>query len=575
MTQNLYEMLSDEIVHDESNMKLTENGALGYESTGKHLLDMTFSASALRGAKPEEIMEKFEKAYYQDPEHAVKWVFFAGALRDMDNKQTGMGERNIFDSCLKWLEINKPEILCDVIPLIPQYTRWSHVMPFVVSKNKDVAKAATTLVTDQLKKDLDSKHPSLAAKWLPSIQTKKKGQIAIVRKIEKEMGWSHKDYRKSLSAIRSKLNLQERLETAMGSKDKSEAEAAKEQLAALMSEGKTTAHNNLKNERLAGKDEDLKAALDEQVQKAEKGEISLHGDKLYPYEILAQYLNSCQSTGSMYGYRSWYNRFVTENPLYEQMWKELPYSPEETKPTIVVRDGSGSMTASIPRNDSVTALDVATALAIYFAEHQPEGMKDKFITFGESPKLVDMSNCNSFAEKVNMAMKEADCSNTNIEATFDLLLKTLKKNHVSPENAPQNILIVSDMQFDDARDSYADEGTDKALFEQLQERYEKAGYKMPRLVFWNVEADPESVVIPVIENDMGVCLVSGYSITNANMVMSGELDPIKALYKELDSASYEPVGKAIEKDIFVNKSVEEQKGEAFDLYASLKGEEIQ
>ena len=84
---------------------------------------------------------------------------------------------------------------------------------------------------------------------------------------------------------------------------------------------------------------------------------------------------------------------------------------------------------------------------------------------------------------------------------------------------------------------------DQTLFDAIRERWEEAGYKLPRLVFWNVCS--RTGTIPVAENDLGVALVSGFSPNIADMVMSGELDPYKCLVDKLMSDRYKPVSDAL------------------------------
>lgn len=58
---------------------------------------------------------------------------------------------------------------------------------------------------------------------------------------------------------------------------------------------------------------------------------------------------------------------------------------------------------------------------------------------------------------------------------------------------PANILILSDMEFDSCATTsnfgatgYRGRGIDKKLFAVIAKRYAKHGYKLPRLVFWNI-----------------------------------------------------------------------------------------
>lgn len=78
---------------------------------------------------------------------------------------------------------------------------------------------------------------------------------------------------------------------------------------------------------------------------------------------------------------------------------------------------------------------------------------------------------------------------------------------------------------------------DETLFQTIEQKFNEAGYKMPRLVFWNVNG--RTNVIPVKENELGVALVSGFSVNVVKMVMSGKLDPYKVLVERLMSPRYE------------------------------------
>ena len=67
-------------------------------------------------------------------------------------------------------------------------------------------------------------------------------------------------------------------------------------------------------------------------------------------------------------------------------------------------------------------------------------------------------------------------------------------------------------------------------------RYAAAGYKLPDLVFWNVDSRNEQQ--PVKENDRGVALVSGCSPRVFSMVMDGELNPYAFMLSVIDTERY-------------------------------------
>ena len=225
----------------------------------------------------------------------------------------------------------------------------------------------------------------------------------------------------------------------------------------------------------------------------------------------------------------------------------MPDTVNECGNTIVVADGSGSMTCNVGGNSRVTALEVANALAIYFAEHSSGDFKDKYITFSSRPQLVDFSQYNSLIDKLRVAYSYSECSNTNIEKVFNLILTTAVNGNMEQEDMPKNVLIISDMEFDSCAccgDGYYSFNRPSArLFEVIKKRFEYAGYKMPRLVFWNVNS--RTGTIPVKENDLGVALVSGFSTNVCKMIMSGKTDPYECLVETLMSERYDAVEAAL------------------------------
>lgn len=229
------------------------------------------------------------------------------------------------------------------------------------------------------------------------------------------------------------------------------------------------------------------------------------------------------------------------------MWKALPDYVKENGNTICVADGSGSMTSTVG-GTGVSCLDVANALAIYFAERSSGQFKDKYITFSEHPQLVNLASGKSLRDKIGIARTHNEVANTNIEAVFDLILTTAIKAHMKQSELPANILILSDMEFDSCavssrRSGYGYARVDEKLFSVIAKRYAELGYKLPRLVFWNICS--RTGTIPVKENELGVALVSGFSPAIVKMVLSNSTDPFECLLEQLNSERYALVEQAV------------------------------
>jgi hypothetical protein len=184
---------------------------------------------------------------------------------------------------------------------------------------------------------------------------------------------------------------------------------------------------------------------------------------------------------------------------------------------------------------------------VYFAERCEGEFKNKFIEFSSLPQFIDISQCNTLLDKIKHIAKYDDCSNTDIEKVFMLILNTAKKYRMKQSDLPERILIISDMEFDSATTINRWSGNFQSrmdtLFDNITREYNIAGYKMPRLVFWNVNSRTNT--IPVTENENGVALVSGFSVNIVRMVMSGKTDPWEVLKETLDNERYSPIDKAL------------------------------
>lgn len=491
-----------ETLEEDFNESVTENGALGYRTTGKAILDFNFKVSSYRNKTEEEIIEDFEKVWLDNKVLAMQFLFF---IRD---REEGLGERRLFRVIIKHLANTEPEIVKKVIPVIAEYGRWDDLLELF---DTPLEEQVLDLIFNQIKNDFSNKaldKPiSLLAKWLPSINASNITRKLKAKKIVKYLKCNEKWYRKTVSSLRKYLDVTERKMCA-NEWDKIKYENVP-----------SRANLNYNNAFFRHDEERRREFLD----KVAKGEKKINSGKLYPHDIVHKYTGGgC--------------RVKSTDQTLEELWKALP--SKEIENTLVVADGSGSMTCKIG-NTNISALDVANALAIYFAEHNKGQFNNKYITFSENPKFVDFDGCESLQEKIRKALVYDEIADTNIEKVFNLILTTAKKYSIPQEEMPANILIISDMEFNYAVESEPDE----KLFKTISRRYGEAGYKLPRLIFWNV--DSRTGTIPLKENELGIALVSGFSTNVTEMVMSNELDPLKVLLDKLNTERYKKIGEII------------------------------
>lgn len=492
----------------------TENGALGYATSGKQLVDLNFAAGSMRDMTDKEIVNKFMTSYLIDPINSIRWLFYA---RDIKN---GMGERRTFRVILRHLVMTgaitsfKYRNLYDIIADYGRLDDFINLIDNVneVQKAQIVEVLAEHLAADIL--DMKTGRPvSLLGKWMPSINTTSAKTKARARVIARLMGISHAQYRKLLRDLREHINVVE-------------AKISRNKWDEVVYEAVPSYANLKYSNAFLRHDKERRAEF---LGKVSTGEAEIKAGTLFTYDIVRNY-----NVG-------WYGDLKAKDETLEALWKNLP--EREIKNTLVVADGSGSMTVTVG-NSRVRALDVANSLAIYFAEHNEGEFKNKYITFSENPQFVEFDEGASLRDKLQVALSYNEVANTNIQAVFDLILKTAIRNEVPQEELPERILIISDMEFDEATYSWDDSVSkpSKALFEEIADEYATADYKLPRLVFWNTNSRTQA--IPVQENDLGVALVSGFSTAVAEMVMSDKTDPYEILLEKL--ADYERVDALIE-----------------------------
>lgn len=512
-----------------SDLGYTDNGAVAYNTSGDSLVDFNFNISAYRQLSKESIADNFRRAFYEDKYLAMGYLFYLGDIRE------GLGERHVFKSLINDLAKKEPDLIRQVIDFIPEYGRWDEVLELLDTPLK---KDAVNMITRQLKEDIenakDNKSISLCAKWMPSINAANKSTRKNALILCDELGLSKKEYRKMLAVLRDKLNV---IETVLAKNDMEKLANMQESL---------SSRQNLKYSQLLMRK--IPEERKEYFDKVMNDEANFNISVLEPHEIYYKYRMADQSY--------FYESKPSENLAYEVMWNKLPNKVQTDKQVLVVRDGSASMCVPIP-NTKAQVLDVASALTIYFSEHMTGDFKNKFITFSSHPDIVDMSKCKTLADKIHLLSTYNDCSNTNIEKTFNLILNTAINNNMKQEEMPENILIISDMQFDDLQHPYFGQPVrwDEPLFNSIRTKFENAGYKIPGLIFWNVNLSKS--VIPEINNELGLVLIGGYSKNNIDMICNNDfvkevvnekdevvkevLTPKQALFNKINSERYKPV----------------------------------
>ena len=501
----------------ENNVKTTtENGAVAYATTGSKLLDFFYKVSSFR--KNPVDYSLFDEAYYQDKAMTLKFLLF---LRDV---REGMGERDTFRKLLLHLTEIDRSIFYRIIYMVdlPKFGRWDdYIYLFANTKYESLKISIAGILQGQLDDDLynysNGKPYSLLAKWMPSINTSSKKTVTVGNELRKYFRMSPSQYRKTLSKLRKGLDV---LEVKLSSNKWDKVDYSHVPSLA-----------NIKY-----KDSFLRHDFDrrnEYLNDVACGKNKINANSMFLYDIIHAYEKDA-------GYKG-YNMPPVDNTL-ENLW-ESQKKPKTFADTLVVRDGSGSMLSYVSKN--VSAMEIGDSIALYCAKNNTGVFKDKIMAFSNNPKMITV-NCNTLRDNIEKLLKNTECSTTNVESVFDLILKTAKKCNATQADMPKNVLIISDMQFNIAMwdtDSFGlplcnqNIQENDTLFENIEKKYKDCGYELPKLIFWNVSRYNDGTV-PIQSSRNGVILLSGFSKELVDMVCCSDLDPYKALCRQLNKPRY-------------------------------------
>lgn len=476
----------------EANMALTENGAVTYRSTQSDCLDLFAAIGALRSSNEEEIINRFVKAYTENPDLALKTLFFARDVRG------GLGERKVFRVCLKWLAVNAPASVRKNLIHVAEYGRWDDLLCLMETPCE---REVLDLMKAQLDTDLsalaDGGEVSLLAKWLPSVNASSHETIRLAKCIAHHLEMSESTYRKTLVKLRKHIRI---IENHLREKDYS-FDYAKQPSKAMFKYRKAFCRND---------GERYEAFLS----KVTRGEAKLHTGTLMPYEMVRPFFESEVSE--------------QERLAIDATWRaQEDYTNGEN--ALVVIDGSGSMYYG----GNPLPATVALSLGIYFAERNTGVFRNHFITFSENPQLVEIKG-RDILEKLQYCHKFNEIANTNVQRVFELILNTAVKNRVPQTELPARIYIVSDMEFD-----YCTKDSTLTNFQYARKLFAKHGYKLPKVVFWNVQSRNRQQ--PVTQNEQGVALVSGCTPRIFQMLAGGEMTPYGYMMEILGGERYHKI----------------------------------
>jgi hypothetical protein len=435
-------------------------------------VDFFFMAGALRKEdNTNRILGIFSKAYNEDRETAIKLLFW---LRDA---RSGAGEKKTFLTCFKYLLEKEKDTAIKLIDVIPEFGYYKDLSKLFDEINNDDFKKG---IVDKFSKDINQKN-GLSAKWIPR-------NSKLFKAIWKHRGSNPKEFRKLI------VELSKTVEQQMSSKNWDKINYSHVPSRAML----------LYRNSFLKQDKERFESYIQSLKKGDDPKVKINSGVLYPHELFQAI-----------------TREGFKETLIEQ-WKSLPnYLENSSEKILPICDVSESM-SGLP-------MAVSISLGIYISERTLGKFKDSFITFSGKPQLQVLKG--DLLDKFRQ-MREAIGYNTNLNATFDMLLNKAKEINAPYEDMPTTLLVISDMEFDDSNIDY-----NETALEMIERKYTESGYLMPKLIFWNVASRHNNVPASVKSKNVG--LVSGFSPSILKAILSGsDFSPKGIMLNTVNSDRY-------------------------------------
>lgn len=489
-----------------ANFTRTENGAITHKTTKSDLLDMFALGGAYRNRSEDDVKLLFRNAFAENEVYALKCLFY---LRDV---RGGQGERRFFRVAMRDLACQNPTAAKRNLIHVPEFGRWDDLYVFV---GTPLESDALQIIKDQLELDVQCKTPSLLAKWMKSENTSSRDSQRLGNITRKFLGMNHKQYRKTLAILRTRINVLEKL---MSENRWDEIEFDKIPSKAGLKYKNAFARHDV---------ERAKAGAMTYEQFANSADTKVNASVLNPVDIANQIYSNIYRKPS-----------DTDRNMWQKFWEnQKDYYNGKPEPGIAIVDTSGSMYGQ--------PLNAAVSMGAYIAERGKGPFQNHFYTFSSNPHFVKFEGVDIYDKF--MRARSADWGgSTNIEAVFNLMLDTALKFEVPAEDMPKTLYIFSDMEFNScmscgpictsrwgASQSLRDTSGINTLLETIAQKWAVYGYELPRVIFWNLDARQNN--IPALGGRFSY--VSGFSMNMVETILSGK-DGYDLMMDKLNTERY-------------------------------------
>lgn len=482
-----------EAAKQKENFTRTENGAVAIKSTGDACLDLFGTIGSLRSADDQRIFRLFADAYNENPTMATKIVFYGRDIRE------GLGERETFRKLIRYMAEYHSEAIRPNLDLIGVYGRCDDLYCLIGTPIEDDMWVA---MKKQFEEDLKNLHQgnaiSLLAKWIKTADASSKETRRLGILTAQKLGYPVYNFKRIVRAMRKHIGV---VESFMSAGKWNEIKYPEVPSRAMMIY------------RNAFKRHD-EARYTDFINKAVTGEAKINSSTLYPYDLIEKIIG--------YGYSRIKAR---EDKTVEAQWRQLPNYVEEGTNAIVIADTSGSMYGR--------PLNTALGLAIYFAERNKGAYHNMWMSFSSDPHIHVLKG-ETLAQKLESIDMGDWQQNTDLKATFNLVLDIAEENNVPPEEMPKSLIVISDMEIDSCGNK------EWTFYDKMKHKFEKHGYQIPNIIFWNVNSRHD--VFHADKSRKGVQLCSGQSTTVFKQLMGCiGYTPVEMMEKVINSERYASV----------------------------------
>ena len=407
-------------------------------------------------------------------------------------------------------------------PDIHPYGSWKDVKYlYKYNKHCSLVQYGMELLINQLKCDVISDNPSLAAKWVPREKSQFSNMFTelSIDYFNEYIFTARTDVSKKNAIIKAKMSFRQLISSLNKKLDTvqikqcglnwSEIEPSKQTSITMHKQKRAFLNIDKKGEQRNNKDDRLVCAnnFKEFTKKAVSGEVEIKGKRIGLNDFTKDALYLINN-----------GRYISdESSILNAQWINNSKQTGALGKMIAMVDVSGSM-----RGDPMNA---AISLGIRVAEKSMLGKR--VLTFSSYPSWINLSEQDTFVDMVKTISKADWGTNTNFAAALKMILDAIIIQKLKPEDVEDMVLVIfSDMQMDQADKSST------SLLETINLQYVDAGqrlwnkpFKAPHILFWNLRSTSG---FPTLSTEKNCSMMSGFSPALLNIFCEEGLESLQS-----------------------------------------------